>query len=418
MQHVAAAGQVKSENDSAPAVVRQSLAALLQFAWDAEVFTSNDAMPLVGLTRSTTIEALNELAGYGLVSELPNARQVGEYRKGRPARRFELHAGAGAVVGVDAGRAHLSVVVADLRGTALGQHEVELAESEHEAHDRREAATVAVDVALARAGLAREDVVAVCVGVPAPVAGDGISPPHREGFWEKMNPGFVADFKVWAPLVRVENDATLAAVAERRVGAAVGCDDFVALLAGRRFGAGVVSGGTLLRGANGGVGEMAPLLHLMGVEGSEGLGDRLVTGVRDALAKGRIPASHALALQAPSAIAGRDVLALAADPFVAPVVAQVAAALARIVGLTGSMYDPDRVILCGAVADGVEPVLAHARELLPAEMALPAPKLVASRLGGKVVAAGAVAAAVEAAREVMLELVLSGRFAVRPVAAA
>ena len=89
---------------------------MLQFAWDAETFTSSDAMPVVGLTRSTTIDAIDELIERGLVREMPNAREGGDYRKGRPSRRFSFAADAGVVLGVDAGRAHIVVHVADLAG--------------------------------------------------------------------------------------------------------------------------------------------------------------------------------------------------------------------------------------------------------------------------------------------------------------
>lgn len=405
-----------SQTDQLNPGARASLGALLWFAWDAEAFTSNDAMPHVGLTRSTTIEALNELVELGLVAELTNARDGGDYRKGRPSRRFEFRGDAGVVVGIDAGRAHLGVVVADLRGRALARHGVDLLETTNEALDRRRALAGSVDRALAAASRGRQDVVALCVGVPAPVTAGGDSPPHREGFWEKMNPAVKTVFEGWAPVVRVENDAALAAVAERRLGGAVGCDDFVALLAGRRLGAGVVSGGRLLRGANGGVGEMTPLNHLVGVASAEGLGDRIVKVALRALAAGVVPPDHPLALGGPARVSAQDVLALATDPALEGVVEEVGGVLARIVSLVSSMYDPERIMICGAIAEGIEPVLARARALLPADMDLPAPRLVASGLGGDVVVEGALAAALESARDRVLELVLSGGFTVRPPA--
>lgn len=394
----------------ASSTTRLSLGAMLHYAWDSEVFTSNDAMPSVGLTRSTTIDALNELIDLGLVEELSNAREGGEYRKGRPARRFALRGDAGTIVGVDAGQAHLSVAVADLRGRVMGRHDTYLDPSDDEAEARRQAIVQAVDQGLSVAGKTRSDVVSLCVGVPAPVAADGTSPPHPDAFWQRMNPQIAEVFQRWAPLVRVENDSSLAAAAERRFGAAVDSADFVALMAGRRFGAGVVSGGRLLRGHSGGVGEMFPLAWLMGAEGLSGLGELLATGAKDALASGLIPRRHPLAKE--SKLTAEAVLAHSSDPAVAPVIDQVAHVLARVVGLLGSMYDPDRVILCGAIAAGSDAVIDRTRELLPAELHLPAPKLVASGLGADVVTTGAVAAAVEEAQTSILDLVSSGRFTV------
>lgn len=388
-----------------------SLDALLAYAWTAGEFTASDAMGNVGLTRSTTIEATDTLVGLGLLRELPNAREAGEYSKGRPARRFEMRADAGVVVGVDAGHAHLSVTVADLRGSALGRHDTYLDPTNDAADDRRRAVADAVDHALVAAGKTRDDVVSVCVGVPAPVAADGGSPPHPAGFWQRMNPRIAEVFEGWAPLVRVDNDSTLAAAAERRFGEAVGCEDFVALMAGRRFGAGVVSDGHLLRGHNGGVGEMYSLLWLMGVERLEGLGELLAMGAKGRITSGEIPATHPLALKgSPTA---EDVLGHARDPQVRPVIDEVARVLARVVGLLGNMYDPQRVVLCGAVAGSIEVVIERAREVLPAELHLPAPELVASELGSDVVVTGAVAAAVEEAQSSILDLVTSGRFVAR-----
>src|SRR5687768_980110 len=104
-------------NPTAPASPRRvSLDAVLSYAWDIGVFTASEAMSAVGLTRSTTIDVLDELVDFGLLHELPNARAGGEYQKGRPARRFELRADAAVVVGIDAGRLHITTSVADLRG--------------------------------------------------------------------------------------------------------------------------------------------------------------------------------------------------------------------------------------------------------------------------------------------------------------
>ena len=135
-------------------------------------------MAAVGLTRSTTIDVIDELVRRGLLRELPNARAAGEYRKGRPARRFELRADAAAIVGIDAGRGHSLSTVADLRGATLVRG-TSTSTPTHDSPDKRRAlAAMALDGALAAAGLTRADVIALCIGVPAPVNAAGISPPH------------------------------------------------------------------------------------------------------------------------------------------------------------------------------------------------------------------------------------------------
>ena len=252
MSHSPLAGRARSTPPR-----RASVDAVLQFAWDAETFTSSDAMPVVGLTRSTTIDAIDELIDRGLLREMPNAREGGDYRKGRPSRRFSFAADGGAVLGVDAGRAHVVAHVADLSGAALATATISIAPADDTADGRRRAIGAVIAQALDEAGTERSRVVAACAGVPAPVDESGRSPQDRSEFWDRMNPDLPGLLSEWAPIVRVENDASLTAIAEGSVGAAVGCRSFVALLAGERMGAGIVIDGNLLRGIHGGAGEMA-----------------------------------------------------------------------------------------------------------------------------------------------------------------
>lgn len=60
-------------------------------------------------------------------------------------------------------------------------------------------------------------------------------------------------------VVHVDNDVNLAAVGERTAGSATGCDDVVVLSLGTGVGAGIISGGRLLRGTRGLAAEVADL---------------------------------------------------------------------------------------------------------------------------------------------------------------
>lgn len=379
---------------------------MLDVAWDLTDFTASDAMEHVDLTRSTTIAVLDELIDRALLRELPNARSGSDYRKGRPSRRFELRADAGVVVGIDAGRAHLITTVADLRGETIRREHAELDPEHDEPGVRLRAASSALDSALDAAGHQRRNVIALCIGVPAPVNADGASPPHRDRFWQRMNPDFVGHFSSTIPLVRVENDAYLAAVAERATGAAQGLEDYVALLAGERLGAGVSVDGRILRGAHGGVAEMVAFDHVTGVGGAWGLGYRAAQWAREAVAAGEVAADSPLRRLRAVDVDGRHVLELAAggDPDALRIAERVGELLAVITGVFGSLFDPRRVIVSGAVAEGIAPVIDAARRALPAELDLPVPDLVASPLGADVVSIGAVAAAVQTAHAGILDL--------------
>ncbi len=389
-----------------PSLRRHSLDAVLRHAWEADAFTASDVIAAVGVTRSTAIDVLDELTARRLLAEMPNARAVGEYSKGRPARRFAFQPGSGVVVGVDAGRGHVTATVADLRGETLATSRVTVDPERDSPDRRRRAAETIVDATLTRARRGRSDIVAMCVGVPAPVDRHGRSPVHHDRFWERMNPGFVDTFQAWSPVVRVENDASLAAVAERARGAAVGCDDFVALLAGERFGAGIHLDGHLLRGKHGGAGETVAFDRVEGVGGAEGLAPRCVDAARAALADESLPADSALRGLDPESLDAKTVLDLAAtgDAGALAIARQVGGALAGVVGIFGSLFDVDRVIVSGAIAAGAGPIIDAAIAALPRALDLPAPEIVASGLGADIVSIGAVAAAVEAARENALDL--------------
>src|SRR5918997_1887909 len=109
---------------SSPRVLRRLNARrVLEYAWDTSAFTASDAMSATGLTRATVIGVCDELVRTGWLKELRDARAVGDYQKGRPARRYSLHDDAAVVIGVDAGYDHMSATVADLRGHTLGKAE-------------------------------------------------------------------------------------------------------------------------------------------------------------------------------------------------------------------------------------------------------------------------------------------------------
>lgn len=392
---------------------RASVGAVLDYAWTAGEFTATDAMASISITRSTAIEALATLVGAKILTELPNARAAGAYRAGRPARRFTLSPDLGVVAGIDAGDTHLAVTIADLLDTTLAHRRVELDPQQTPAQ-RRATILQHLDRSLAEAGQTPESLLAICVGVAAPVDRDGASPPHPQGFWERTNPGLAAALADRAPVVEVKNDALVAAVAEGSLGGAVGCRDYVALLAGERFGGGVVIDGHLLHGAHGGVGEGIVFDHIIGVGSAFGLSYAVQDEVRAAVTLGEIDGRGPVGgLSDAARIDPRTVLAAAAagDPDAMLVCSRVGEKLARIVGVLGSMYDPARVIVCGAIAESIEPVIAAARAVLPDQLHLPAPELLASSLGAEVVSLGAVATARRAARERAVPLLAERRLA-------
>ncbi|MFC0682678.1 ROK family protein [Lysobacter korlensis] len=405
---------------TSPQLMRSiNMGRVLAHAWRGDGFTASEAMETTGLTRTTVIDVCDELVRKGWLRELRNARSVGEYRKGRPARRYELRAEAGVVVGVDAGYERMSVEVADLRGRSLARTSAEIpaptpqsVERLADAGERRRLARRLYDDALASYGLAATDVLAVTVGVPAPVDALGVSPDDGVGFWRLVNPGIGAVFGDRAPIVTVENDANLAAIAEgcRPDGAGRDVDSYIAMLVGEGIGAGLMIDGRLVRGRRGGAGEMRFLDRVKGVGSSEGLALLARLWATEAITSGALPPDSLLARLDPDSLRQRDVAdaATAGDPAAVRIVERLATRLARICLVLGDVLDVDLVVVGGEAARSLPAVIEEAADILRRSDDPTAPRLLPSALGAEAVSTGAVEHALSLVRRRALELTLPG----------
>lgn len=367
-------------------------AAALRLVWDRETFTASDVMAGTGLTRSTALALCDELVARGWVSELDDARAAGEYRLGRPARRYAFDARSARVVGVDAGQHHVTASVADLRGAVLARSTRELRADASPAA-RVRAIRRAIDDAVADDDGSDAPVLALVVGVPAPTDALGASPPGNQGrFWARMNPGLAEEFADVGQSVTIENDANLAAVAEWTIGAGAGLSSFATLLSGERFGAGLIIDGTLLRGQRGGAGEMRLLDLVEGVGSADGLAHVARELVRRAADDGDLPAGSPLRGQDPATLDAADVLAAAreGDAVAGTIVDRLADRLARVCAVIASLLDVERIVVGGALAPALGPVVERAAERLPSYIHPPVPAIVASGLGSDAVHVGAV----------------------------
>jgi predicted NBD/HSP70 family sugar kinase len=209
---------------------------------------------LTGLSKVTTGQLLGRLGELGL------AEIVGT-RSGARGPNAEVHgvvASAAYVVGVDVGPRQLTASACDLVGTEGPRVKVALPVRGPKG-DPVTAVVAAVDAALEAAGVSRDRLRGVAIGLP------GLVLP------ETGDVGFSFDLPRWqssvrAPLeaalgvdVRIDNDVNLAAVAEHRAGAARGVQDFVLLWVGRGIGSAIVLSGEVHRGASGAAGELGYL---------------------------------------------------------------------------------------------------------------------------------------------------------------
>lgn len=369
--------------------MRQTNARLVaRFALDAEEFTAADAMTATGLTRATVLGVCADLATMGWIEAIPNEPAERPRAKGRPALRYRLSRRAGVVVGLDADEHRFSARIADLRGEVLGRAHTSPIGRDAGPDGRIAAARAAIASALDDAGHGEEDVLLTVVGIPAPADASGRSPDGDNSFWAVMNAHLA---EALDGSVIVENDANLAAIAERAHSDDTPGASVAALLTGERLGAGIIVDEHLLRGPRGGAGEMRFLRLVFHDEhATDGLGALARHWAQRALASGDEESS--LRGTPVEDIDAPDVLSASAagDPLAARITAELGERLARVAFALGSLLDVEKVVVCGAIAPLLGPVLSAAREALVSSYEAPVPELVASRIGGDVVVTGAI----------------------------
>ncbi|ARC58523.1 N-acetylglucosamine repressor [Frondihabitans sp. 762G35] len=397
---------------NSPQVLRRiNSEAVLRFALAKSAFGASEAMEATGLTRSTVISLCEGLIELGWLEKLPNARTSGggEYSKGRPAGRYRLRETSGHLVGIDAGQHTVTAVVADLRGKVLARETAALADDGLDPALRLEAAARTVHDALASCGVDASTVHATVIGVPAPVDLEGRSPDGHEHYWATMNPGF-ADALPGLGRIVVDNDANLAATAERTLGAGVTSTSFAALLSGERFGAGLIVDDVLIRGRHGGAGEMRALDLVEGVGSAAGLAALARDWAQEERLVGAIPPTSPLARMPLAELTAARVFeaAEAGDPGSIVIVRRLGERLARICLVLASLLDVERIVLVGALAASAGGVLEEARAVLRDEFYPPVPELVASPLGADAVVLGAVARGLGLVRAEPLAFVPAG----------
>ncbi|WP_299527513.1 ROK family transcriptional regulator [uncultured Streptomyces sp.] len=343
---------------------------------------------LTGLSKPTASQLLARLEEAGLVRS--TGSQGG--RPGPNAVLYEIDPAAAHVAALSVGPTGIDAVVADITGATVGSCRLEAdAVAEDVRHRTAQLVAEAVDGALRGTGLGHDDLTSVVLGTPGaidPRTGQLRYAPHLPGWHSRTLLADLAEV-VGRPVV-IENDVNLAAVAEQYEGAAQDHDHFVLAWLDEGVGAAIVLGGTLLRGATGGAGEIgymplpgAPLARggaadWAGPDAGGGFQSQVsCPAVRD-LAGGR-PLAEALADEAVRAEVAR----------------RLATGLASVV----AVVDPELVVLSGAVARAGGEALRDAVEAEMTGLALPRPLLRLSDIGKDPILTGALRTALAQARD-------------------
>ena len=180
--------------------------------------------------------------------------------------------------------------------------------------------------------------------------------------------------------VSVDNDGNCSMLAEWRHGAARGCDDAVLLTIGTGIGGGIVTGGRLLRGANGGapeIGHMVVAFDGPPCDGDcpgEGHYEWYASGNafgRGGLESARAHPGSALAreLEAGREVTGALVTELAhdGDPHAQDVIKAVGHKLGLGLVSLVNLFNPERIVIGGGAIAAGDLLLGPAREVLAAQ---------------------------------------------------
>ncbi|MFI9803552.1 ROK family protein [Streptomyces sp. NPDC052301] len=340
-----------------------------------------------GLSKPTVSSALASLETAGLVHE------VGTHapERGRTAVLYAPDPAAGHALGVDIGRGWLRVAVVDLDGTVVARADVR-----NRARASAALAGLVVDTArqvIANSGVDPAEVVHGVVGTP------GVYDEQRRRVRYAMHlPGWgragLVDRireELGVPL-EVHNDANLAALGEYTYGVGAGSRLFAYLLIGTGLGMGVVSEGRLFTGAHGLAGEIG-FLPWPGRRKPEHL-EGAVSGVAVVEAARHFGMSGQLTAKAVFDAARQG------DPAAVRAVELEGERIAHTVAAATAVLDPDLVVLGGGVGHSVDLLLGPVQDRLRALTPL-RPRIAPSRLGEDAVLLGAVATALDTARELV-----------------
>lgn len=372
----------------------------------ATSLTASEIMAATGLSRASAHAVCDELIEQGLVRELEVTPSRSPSGLGRPSRTYAFAERAGFVIGVDLAATAVTVHLCDLRGDTVAKASRATVRKGRPAQALLKDAQVLIDKTLSDAFVSPDRIRALAVGVPAPVdrqgrAGANIDVPRLE---EADLGAALSAGGTWPVLV--ENDANLGILGERWHGVASGSDHAVMILSGNGLGSGIVEAGRLVRGFDGGAGELHMLSLVEGVGdpgGAAFLARKLgVQAVADYLAQDDPPRDAPgrriaeLAGKRVERVEARHVFAAAqeGDEAAIEIVNAISERMARTVFVVSALFDPELVVIGGPVTALGENFLEPIRHRLT-EFARKVPRLAVSSLGADLVVTGAVSIALD-----------------------
>ena len=326
--------------------------AALSHLLDRGELTRADLRELTGLSKPTISEAVRRLTDAGLVVV------VGHVSAG-PGPNAEVYAAnpqAAYAIAVSVrdtamtGFPALVAAVCDASGAIRARVETPV---DFAKVDPVDAIASVVDDLRSKAGIAGDPVGYVQIGVAGSYDARTETIHHVDiPGWGR--PGLIGKIEDRVGIrVGVDNDVNLAAVAERRRGVAVDAESFAVLWLGEGLGLAIDLGGTLLRGARGGAGEIG-YMPLYSVDGARHADLQDLIGGRAVL---ELAATHKIPGETPAeAVASAAGSGEQGAKFLAQLAERILVGLAAVV----AVLDPPLVVLGGEVAQAGGVVLRDA----------------------------------------------------------
>ncbi|NQX13229.1 ROK family transcriptional regulator [Microbacteriaceae bacterium VKM Ac-2855] len=323
--------------------VTQTTGDLLRLLSDGRPRSRGLLVEETGLPRSAVSARLDELTAAGWLVRSEDLPSSG----GRPASRIAFNSSSRGIAAIDLGASHATIAITDLDGDVLAERR----ESIRIADGPEAVLGHALDVVdELGAGLHDVRVAGVGIGVPGPVehaSGRPVKPPIMPG-WDRFDiPAFLRD-RIPVPAL-VDNDVNLLALGEhaRRYPE---IDDLIFVKVSTGIGAGIISGGSLQRGALGAAGDLghvqvpsehgeadlesiasgAAIAARLGAASTSAFVARLRTGDGDAVAATRA--------------AGRDI--------------------GEVLATCVNLLNPSVIVIGGSIAEAGQEVLAGVREVV------------------------------------------------------
>ncbi len=319
-----------------------------------------------GLTPQTVSGIVRRLLDEGVAVEDGSTRGSAG---GKPRTTLRINPQAGWALGLQLESTDLACVLVDLLGRPVASRRQPLAPGA-DPHAALISMSGLVDEVVAAAGVPRDRVLGVGVAAPGPIDQDRgmvLSPPQL-AHWVRVPLRQTLE-QLTRLSVTVDNDATAAAIGERRAGVGRGVANFAYFYLGRGIGGGLVLGHDVYRGGSLNAAEFGHMTVVPGGPecycGNHGCLERLIgpvaltADVRARLSAGVRDADGVLALahrQDPESVDYAAVCraAAAGDAFAVEVIDEAAELLAHVVVNVVNVVDVDLVVLGGPAVQSIE----------------------------------------------------------------